>query len=158
MMDYENVEFKDLPPKPELVGIEVEDNSLGIETALALQISDLQKELEIAKASASRWEENYYGERNKVNTLEQVLPKMVSDELITNSGAKDIAEIFGLEITKMVNVSGNITFSGQIEISIFDDVDDLSRYELDADVNVSYLYDSLSNFDYDVDSVEFEED
>ena len=168
MMDYENIEFKDLPPvsgtlsgklEPELVGIEVnQDGSLGIETALAMQISDLQKELELAKASASRWEENYYSERNKVNTLEQVLPKMVSDEEITNSGAKDIAEIFGLEITKMVNVSGTITFSGQIEISIFDDTDDLSRYELDADVNVSYSYDSLSNFDYDLDSVEFEED
>ena len=165
MQDFENIniEMKDLPPvsgvlTPGRHAGEMSEANLGIETALAMQISDLQKELEIAKASASRWEENYYDERNKVNTLEQVLPKMVSDELITNSGAKDIAEIFGLEITKMVNVSGNITFSGQIEISIFDDVDDLSRYELDADVNVSYSYDSLSNFDYDVDSVEFEED
>ena len=165
MQDFENIniEMKDLPPvggvlTPGRHAGEMSEANLGIETALAMQITDLQKELELSKASASRWEENYYGERNKVNTLEQVLPKMVSDELITNTGAKEIADIFGLEITKSVNVSGTITFSGQIEISIFDDVDDLSRYELDADVNVSYSYDSLSNFDYDLDSVEFEED
>jgi hypothetical protein len=165
MQDFENIniEMKDLPPvggvlSPGRHAGEVSEGDLGIETALAMQISDLQKELELSKASATRWEENYYSERNKVNTLEQVLPKMVSDELITNTGAKEIADIFGLEITKSVNVSGTITFSGQIEISIFDDVDDLSRYELDADVNVSYGYDSLSSFDYDLDSVEFEED
>jgi hypothetical protein len=160
MQDFENIniEMKDLPPVGGILSGTEAEADLGIETALAMQISDLQKELELAKASASRWEENYYGERNKVNTLEQVLPKMVSDELITNTGAREIADIFGLEITRTVNVSGTITFSGQIEVSIFDDTDDLSRYELDADVNVSYGYDSLSSFDYDLDSVEFEED
>jgi hypothetical protein len=167
MMDYENIEMKDLPPvggvlTPGRHAGEMSEANLGIETALAMQITDLQKELELSKANANDWS-NRHSEaqttlRDMRYNLGELLKTQIEHELITNTGAKEIAELVGLDLTKSVNVSGTITFSGQIEISIFDDVDELSRYDVEADVNVSYEYDSLNSFDYDVDSVEFEED
>jgi hypothetical protein len=169
MQDFENIniEMKDLPPvsgvlTPGRHAGEMSEANLGIETALAMQITDLQKELELSKANANDWS-NRHSEaqttlRDMRYNLGELLKTQIDNELITNTGAKEIAELVGLDLTKSVNVSGTITFSGQIEISIFDDVDELSRYDVEADVNVSYEYDSLNSFDYDVDSVEFEED
>jgi hypothetical protein len=169
MMDYENIniEMKDLPPvggvlTPGRHAGEMSEANLGIETALAMQITDLQKELELSKANANDWS-NRHSEaqttlRDMRYNLGELLKTQIESELITNTGAKEIAELIGLDLTKTVNVSGTITFSGQIEISIFDDVDELSRYDVEADVNVSYEYDCLNSFDYDVDSVEFEEE
>jgi hypothetical protein len=157
-MDYNNIEHKDLPPVGGVLSGTVSEGDLGIETALANRVNDLTRELEASVSNAKLWEENYYRECKKASTLEQALPKMVSNELITNTGAKEIADIFGLEITKTVSVSGNISFAGQIEISIFEDTDELDRYELEAELSVSYGYNDLSRFDYDLDSVEFEDE
>jgi hypothetical protein len=167
MMDYENVEFKDLPPvsgvlTPGRHAGEMSEANLGIETALAMQITDLQKELELSKANANDWSNRHSEAQTTLRdiryNLGELLKSQIESELVTNTGAKEIAELVGIELTKSVNVSGSINFSGQIEISIFEDTDELSRYELDADVNVSYGYDALDNFDYDLDNVEFEED
>jgi hypothetical protein len=167
MMDYENVEFKDLPPvggvlAPGRHAGEMSEANLGIETALANRVNDLTKELEASKSNATRWEENYYRESRNLdeirNKLGELLKTQIEHELVTNAGAKEIAELVGCQLTKTVNVSGSINFSGQIEISIFEDTDELDRYELEADLNVAYGYDALGNLDYDLDSVEFEDE
>jgi len=165
LMGYKNVEHKDLPPVGGILtpGAVVTDTvDLGIETALANRVNDLTKELEVAVSNAKRWEENYYRESRNLdqirNNLGELLKTQIEHELVTNTGAKEIAELVGVELTKTVNVSGTLSFSGQIEISIFDDTDELNRYELEADLNVAYGYDALGNFDYDLDSVEFEDE
>jgi hypothetical protein len=157
MMDYENIniEMKDLPPVPS-------DGDLGIETALANRVNDLTKELEVVKASNDDWRERYGKEQNKIyeirNNLGELLKTQIEHELITNTGAKEIAELVGIELTKTVTVTGSVSFQGTIEISIFDDTDELSQYDIEVDLNVSHDYDSLNNFDYDVESMEFEEE
>jgi hypothetical protein len=167
LMGYKTVEHKDLPPvggvlTPGRHAGEMSEGDLGIETALANRVNDLTKELEVVKASNDDWRERFGKEQNKIyeirNNLGELLKTQIEHELITNTGAKEIAELVGVELTKTVNVSGTMSFSGQIEVSIFDDTDELSRYELDADLNVAYGYDALGNFDYDLDSVEFEDE
>lgn len=162
MMDYENIEFKDLPPTGGILSGTVESNDLGIETALAMRVNDLQAELDASNEKATRWEENYYRETRKLSdirdNLGELLKTQIEHELITNTGAKEIAELVGIELTKTVTVTGSVSFQGTIEISIFDDTDDLSQYDMEVDLNVSHSYDSLGNFDYDVESMEFEEE
>ena len=163
MMDYDNIEFKDLPPTGGILsGTAVESNDLGIETALAMQISDLNKELALSHANANDWRERFGKEQNKISeireNLGELLKTQIEHELITNTGAKEIAELVGIELTKTVTVTGSVSFQGTIEISIFDDTDDLSQYDLEVDLNVSHSYDSLNSFDYDVESMEFEEE
>ena len=155
MQDYENIniEMKDLPPV---------NNDLGIETALAMQISDLNKELALSHANANDWRERFGKEQNKISeireNLGELLKTQIEHELITNTGAKEIAELVGIELTKTVTVTGSVSFQGTIEISIFDDADELSQYDLEVDLNVTHDYDSLNSFDYDVESMEFEEE
>lgn len=162
LMGYKNVEHKDLPPVNGILSGTVPEADLGIETALANRVNDLTRELEASKSNATRWEENYYRESRNLdeirNKLGELLKTQIEHELVTNAGAKEIAELVGCELTKTVNVSGTMSFSGQIQISIFEDTDDLDRYELEADLNVAYGYDALENFDYDLDSVEFEDE
>lgn len=155
MQDYENIniEMKDLPPV---------NNDLGIETALAMQISDLNKELALSHANANDWRERFGKEQNKISeireNLGELLKTQIEHELITNTGAKEIAELVGIELTKTVTVTGSVSFQGTIEISIFDDTDDLSQYDMEVDLSVTHNYDSMNNFDYDVESMEFEEE
>ena len=147
--------YIDLPP--------VENNDLGIETALAYRIKDLEAQLESAKAEITRWEENYYRQSRQhtdmVEGLEKLLVNLIDKELITNTGAQEIAEMIGINPTKTVTVTGTISFTGQLEMSIFDDVDNLDRYDVSvSSFDLDYNYDSLSNVDFDIESVEFEEE
>ena len=162
MQDYENIEFKDLPPTGGILSGTVESNDLGIETALAMQISDLNKELALSHANANDWRERFGKEQNKISeireNLGELLKTQIEHELITNTGAKEIAELVGIELTKTVTVTGSVSFQGTIEISIFDDTDDLSQYDMEVDLSVTHNYDSMNNFDYDVESMEFEEE
>lgn len=149
------MEFVELPP--------VQNNDLGIETALALRIKDLEAELEVQKAHRTSWEENYYRESRShtdmLQGLEKLLVNLIDKELITNTGAQEIAELIGINPTKTVTVTGNISFTGQLEMSIFDDTDNLDRYDISVSgLDIDYNYDSLNHLDYDLDSVEFEED
>jgi hypothetical protein len=159
LMGYKNVEHKDLPPVGGVLSGTVD---LGIETALANRVNDLTKELEVVKASNDDWRERFGKEQNKIyeirNNLGELLKTQIEHELITNTGAKEIAELVGIELTKTVTVTGTVSFQGTIEISIFDDADELSQYDLDVDMNVTHDYDCINNFDYDVESMEFEEE
>ena len=164
MQDYENIniEMKDLPPVGGVLSGTVSEGDLGIETALANRVNDLTKELEVVKASNDDWRERFGKEQNKIyeirNSLGELLKTQIEHELITNTGAKEIAELVGIELTKTVTVTGTVSFQGTIEISIFDDADELSQYDLDVDMNVTHDYDCINNFDYDVESMEFEEE
>jgi hypothetical protein len=164
MQDYENIniEMKDLPPVGGVLSGTVSEGDLGIETALANRVNDLTKELEVVKASNDDWRERFGKEQNMIyeirNSLGELLKTQIEHELITNTGAKEIAELVGIELTKTVTVTGTVSFQGTIEISIFDDADELSQYDLDVDMNVTHDYDCINNFDYDVESMEFEEE
>ena len=94
-----------------------------------------------------------------VEGLEKLLVNLIDKELITNTGAQEIAEMIGINPTKTVTVTGTISFTGQLEMSIFDDVDNLDRYDVSvSSFDLDYNYDSLSNVDFDIESVEFEEE
>ena len=148
------IEFANLPP--------VENNDLGIETALAYRVKDLEAELESVKAGSARWEESFYNQNRKhsdmVEGIEKLLINLIDRELITNTGAQELAEMAGINPTKTVTVTGTISFSGQIEMSVFDDIDNLDRYDISVSgLDLDYNYDSIVNLDYDLESVEFED-
>jgi hypothetical protein len=155
MLDYENIEIKDLPPTP------AEDNSLGIETALALQIQDLTKQLEQSKANANDYSERWSKARTELytlkNTLKDILVEQVGNDGITPESAKYIAEGCEIELTKTVTITGTVTFSATVDVSMFEDVDDMSRYNLYGDLSLTYDSEEVDMVDYDIEEAEFEE-
>ena len=94
----------------------------------------------------------------KSNVKEAILSAVEADDL-GKTTAQEIFEACEIEATKTVSISGSISFSGQVEVSIFeqDALDDV-RYNtsvnnLEVDFNGEYL----SNLDYDVDEAEWQE-
>jgi hypothetical protein len=153
MMDYENIEIKDLPAVPS-------EGDLGIETALAMQITDLQKQLEMSKANANDYSERWSKARSELytfkNTLKDILVEQVSNDGITTESAKYIAEGCEIELTQTVRITGTVSFSGVVEVSLFDDIDDMNHYNLSSQMSMDYDGEELYDFDCDVEDAEFE--
>lgn len=88
------------------------------------------------------------------NALTSILTELYNDDEISQEAARKIAEACDIEITKEITISGSISFSGTVEVSIFEDTDDL-RYNVDVDsLDVSAFGNSLYQFDYDLEDVE----
>lgn len=137
------------------------EGDLGIETALALRISDLEKELELAKANAEDWSKRTSEWRTKYttfeNTLKDILVSMVDSSDLSHDAAKYIAEGMGIEVTRTVRITGTVSFTGSVDVSMFEDIDEMSHYNLYADLSLNYDSEDVSLIDYDIDEAEFEE-
>lgn len=161
MSTYENYGAYEASQTTEEPNVPAEGVDLGIETALALRISDLEKELELSKANANDWSNRTAEWRTKhytlENTLKDILSEMVKNDGITAESAKYIAEGTGIEITKTVTITGTVTFSASVDVSMFEDVDDMSRYNMYADLSLTYESEDVDMIDYDIDEAEFEE-
>jgi hypothetical protein len=137
-----------------------EDFSLNIEGALASQVKDLNAKIVSLESNVEYQREIAVQNRNKLvtfeNTLKDILISQVDSGDISIEAAKYISEGMGIEITKTVLVSGTISFSGRVDVSLFDDVDEMSRYNVYANLSVEYDGEDLYDFDCDVEDTEFE--
>lgn len=94
----------------------------------------------------------------KQNVIDLLTEGLASGD-ISNDLAEKWARDLDIELTREVLVSGTISFSGKVSISIFEDID---RYSLMSNVSVDSLDISaygqdLDSFDYDLDDVEGED-
>jgi len=160
MLDYEGFEVKDLPPSP------IEQGTLvGIETGAFTKLGELEAELEGVKAeldasrqNAEDWATRHSTLWTNISTLEtnlkDVLNELVAEGSVDKESAKTIADKCGIEVTKVISFSGNISFSANVEVSIFDE-DELDTYSLSASyLNIDYDGEPVTDLMYDIESVE----
>ena len=70
---------------------------------------------------------------------------------------KELAEAMEIELTKSISVQGTINFSGTVEVSIFEDLDDIS-YNVNVDgLEVSAYGENLWHLDYETEDVSYED-
>jgi hypothetical protein len=160
MMDYEDIEVKDLPPSPMS-----SPTLVGIETGAFTKLGELEAELEGVKAeldasrqNAEDWHNRHSNVWNNISALEtnlkNVLGELVAQGSIEKEHAKTIADKCGIEVTKVISFSGNISFSANVEVSIFDE-DELDTYSLSASyLNLDYDGEPVSDLEYDIENVE----
>ena len=92
--------------------------------------------------------------QNKIRTL---IVDAVNEDELGKTKAQEILEECEIEATKTVAISGNITFSGTVEVSIFDDeaLDDV-RYNTNvSNLEVDFNGEELNGLDYDTEDVEW---
>lgn len=91
------------------------------------------------------------------NSLKDVLTQKFNEGELDSEVAKYIAEACEVELTRYVTISGNITFSGEVEVSMFEQFDEIA-YNMSVDsIDISYDGEALGNLDYDVESADYEE-
>lgn len=158
MQDFENIdiEVKDLPPSPTLVGIETGAfTKLG---ELEEELEGVKAELDASRANAEDWRERYTKVWNNISTLEtnlkDALNDLVAEGSIDKESAKTIADKCGIEVTKVISFSGSISFSANVEVSIFEE-DELDIHSLSASyLNLDYDGDAVQDLEYDIEHVE----
>lgn len=135
---------------------EMTEGDLGIETALALRVEDLTKELELANTKSNSWEQRFHEKWREVvmfqDTLKDLLIRYNNEGSVDSRILREIAEACEIELTREVSFSGTVAFSGSVEVSIFEDFD---RYELSLDsFDLSYGHESIYDLQSDIDSAE----
>jgi hypothetical protein len=66
--------------------------------------------------------------------------------------ATEIANIFGMDLSKTVDVEFNVTIKATISIPVNEDVSDLSVYDFDVEISSSEY--EIDEFDADIDSID----
>lgn len=95
----------------------------------------------------------------KSNVKNAILEAVAEDEL-GKTRARELFEACEIEATKSVTISGSISFSGQVEVSVFDeDVLEDVRYNLSTNnLEIEFNGEYLSGIDYDIEEAEWEDD
>jgi hypothetical protein len=157
MLDYENLEVKDFPPSPSeqgtLVGIAV-DTIEGLQT----ELEGVKAELDASRANADDWHNRHTSMYNALGEMQDrlkgILTELVNSGSIEKEYAKTIADHCGIEVTRYIGVSGNITFSANVEVSVFDE-DDLDTYSFSASyLSLDYQGEEVIDLQYDIENVE----
>jgi len=130
-------------------------------TQLNEKVAKLEEQLEQANRSkdyymniATERGNSLFTLQNQIRTL--IVDAVAEDEL-GKTKAREILEECNIEATKTVSISGNITFSGTVEVSVFDDeaLDDVSYNTSVSSLDVDFNGESLDNLDYDTEDVEW---
>ena len=156
MLDYDGIEMKDLPPSPMLVGVETQTfTKLG---ELETELEGVKAELDASRANADDWRLRHTSMYNQLgemqDKLKKILTELVSSGSIEKEHAKTIADECGIEVTRYVGVSGNISFSANVEVSVFDE-DDLDTYSFSASyLSLEYQGEDVIDLNYDIENVE----
>ena len=122
------------------------------------EITDLQSQVEKLQ-EREQFYKNLSAERaSKIdaiqNSLKDVLKQKFEDGDLDSEVAKYIAEACEVEVTREMAITGTISWSGRVEVSIFEDTDEL-RWNTDIDsLSISYNGDDLYDLDYDMEDVE----
>ncbi len=94
-----------------------------------------------------------------IEALKSDVKQLIVDNIddLDKDFAEALAEAMGIELTKTVAISGSISFSGTVEVSIFnEDVLDDVRYNTNVgELSVEFNGDQLDNLDYDTEDVEW---
>lgn len=145
--------YIDLPPVPEILPIDSDVEKLQAE------IADLQKRLVAMTELKEKW---YNSNQSAINTaytrenaVKSWLIEQVSDNDLKREPAEALAEIMGFEATRTVAVTGTVSFTGELEVSIFESNREFGAY--DAEINyfdVAIEGVDVVNLDYGVEDLD----
>lgn len=143
------------------------NNVIDSEHPVLLQYKNRIAELELTvtnQATAiSDLRSKNYDQLVKHSGFKQTVTDLLTEGLESGDISQELAEKWAkdldIELTREVLISGTISFSGKVHVSIFEDID---RYNLMSNVSVDSLDISafgqdLERFDYDVDDIEGED-
>jgi hypothetical protein len=136
----------ELPPVPPTVA-ELEAKIADLEDRL-VKMTDLKEKWYSSNQSAIN---TAYTRENAVKAW---LIEQVSEENITREPAEALAEIMGFEATRTVSVSGTVSFTGELEVSIFEPNQEFGAYDTEINYfDVSINGEDVVNLDYGVDDL-----
>jgi hypothetical protein len=90
------------------------------------------------------------------DNVKNILLEMYEDDRISKEDGERLAEALEIEVVKYLDVQGTISFSGKIQVSVFDDVDNLHTWDFGSQLSVSYdgTGEDLEDLDYDIEDVD----
>jgi len=137
----------ELPPVPQTVA-ELEAKIADLEDRL-VKMTDLKEKWYSSNQSAIN---TAYTRENAVKAW---LIEQVTEENITREPAEALAEIMGFEATRTVPVTGTVSFTGEIEISIFEPNPEFSQYDAEVTYfDVALNGEDIVNLDYSVEDLD----
>lgn len=120
--------------------------------------SDAKYDLENADdISRTYWRLDALKETNDRNSRAQDKLKEYLVENFDEIGeehATEIANIFGIELSKEVEVEFNVTIKATVTIPVNEDVSDLSVYDFDIEISSNESKYEIEEFDADIDSID----
>lgn len=127
-----------------------------------------QQEIETLTGQRDSWKQDHdimrdrwVNSRAAIEALKSNVKELIVDNIddLDKDFAEALAEAMGIELTRTVSISGTISFSGNVEVSIFDeDVLDDVRYNTSvSNLEMDFNGENLDNLDYDTEDVEWTE-
>jgi hypothetical protein len=120
--------------------------------------SDSKFEVENAEdISRAFWRVDALQSTNNSNSRAQ---DKLKDYLVENfdeigeEHATEIANIFGMDLSKTVDVEFNVTIKATISIPVNEDVSDLSVYDFDVEISSNESRYEVDEYDADIDSID----
>jgi len=129
-------------------------------------LAQLKEQIETLTGQRDSWKQDHDIMRDRwvnakagIEAMKSNVKELIVDNIdsLDKDFAEALAEAMGIELTKTVAISGSISFSGTVEVSIFDEesLDDV-RYNTNvSDLSIEFNGDYLSNLDYDTEDVEW---
>ena len=123
------------------------------------QIADLEHDRDSWKKDHDIMRDRWVNAKASIEAYKSNVKELIVDNIdaLDKDFAEALANAMDIELTKTVSISGSISFSGTVEVSIFDeDVLDNVRYNTSvSDLSVEFNGDYLDNLDYDTEDVEW---
>ena len=120
--------------------------------------SDSKFEVENADdISRTYWQKDALKETNDRNSraLDKLKEYLVENfDEIGEEHATEIANIFGMDLSKTVDVEFNVTIKATVSIPVNEDVSDLSVYDFDVEISSNESRYEVEEFDADIDSID----
>ena len=120
--------------------------------------SDAKFDLENADdISRTYWQKEALQETNNRNgrAIDKLKDYLVENyDEIGEEHATEIANIFGLDLSKEIEVEFNVTIKATVSIPVNEDVSDLSVYDFDITIESNESKYEIQEFDADIDSID----
>ena len=147
-LESQGVKYVELPPVVETLPMDSD-------------IQRLKDEVEVANGQRDRYKHLYSekvdNEFRLHNSVKDWLIEKVQNDEVTKSVAEELAELFCFETTRTVPISGTISFRGEVEVSMFDDISNLSSYDLEINgLDIALDSEDVVNLEYDVEDVDID--
>lgn len=129
-------------------------------------LAQLKEQIETLEGQRDSWQTDHNIMRDRwvnaqaaIEALKSNVKNLILEnhDNIDEDFLKELAEAMEIELTKSISVQGTINFSGTVEVSIFEDLDDIN-YNVSVDsLEVSAYGENLWHLDYETDDVSYED-
>jgi len=150
-----------LVPNPIPAGL-VSGEAVGshpVLTQLKEQIATLEGQRDSWETDHNIMRDRWVNAKAAIEALKSNVKNLILEhhEDIDKDFLQALAEAMEIELTKSISIQGTINFSGSVEVSIFEDLDEVS-YNVDVDsLNVSAYGENLWHLDYETEDVTYED-